>query len=65
MENLDSALFPGVDSTVQVHSGFANEHAKTALIILDQVESLIFSFGATSVTLVRTLPPLFLQLIPF
>lgn len=25
MENLDSTLFPGVSSSVQVHSGFANE----------------------------------------
>ncbi|KAG8214552.1 Alpha/Beta hydrolase protein [Butyriboletus roseoflavus] len=52
MENLDPTLFPGVDSSVQVHSGFANEHAKTAPIVLNQVKSLISQYGATSVTLV-------------
>ncbi|KAG9315830.1 hypothetical protein JVU11DRAFT_3479 [Chiua virens] len=30
MESLDSTLFPGIDTSVQVHSGFANEHAKIA-----------------------------------
>ena len=29
-ENLDSTLFPGVPSSVEVHSGFANEQAKFA-----------------------------------
>lgn len=52
MENLDSTLFPGVDSSVHVHSGFANEHAKTAPVILNQAKSLISQYGATSVTLV-------------
>lgn len=52
MENLDPTLFPGVDDTVQVHSGFANEHAQSASIILNEVRSLISRYGATSVTLV-------------
>lgn len=52
MKNLDSTLFPGVDSSIQVHSGFADEHAKTARTILNQVESLISHYGAASVTLV-------------
>ncbi|KAF8842167.1 alpha/beta-hydrolase [Paxillus ammoniavirescens] len=52
MGNLDPTLFPGVDDTVQVHSGFANEHAQSASIILNEVRSLISQYGATSVTLV-------------
>jgi hypothetical protein len=28
LENLDWSLFPGISSSVQVHSGFANEQAK-------------------------------------
>ncbi|KAI6030939.1 Alpha/Beta hydrolase protein [Pisolithus orientalis] len=34
LESLDPLLFPGISSSVQVHSGFANEHAKTAPTIL-------------------------------
>ncbi|KAH7911717.1 Alpha/Beta hydrolase protein [Hygrophoropsis aurantiaca] len=52
MENLNATLFPGVDSSVEVHSGFANEHAQTASIILAEVKSLIAQYGATMVTLV-------------
>ncbi|KAG6377045.1 alpha beta-hydrolase [Boletus reticuloceps] len=52
MKSLDPTLFPGLDSSVQVHSGFANEHTQTAQIILNQVKSLISQYGATSVTLV-------------
>jgi hypothetical protein len=28
LESLDPSLFPGVSSSVEVHSGFANEQAK-------------------------------------
>lgn len=28
LENLDPTLFPGVDASVMVHSGFANEQAQ-------------------------------------
>lgn len=41
MGNLDSTLFPGVSSSVQVHEGFRNEHAKTALQILSEVKRLM------------------------
>ena len=51
MDNLTSTLFPGIDSSVQVHRGFAKAHAKTAPIILNQVKFLISRHGATSVTL--------------
>lgn len=52
MERLDPMLFPGVDKSVEVHSGFANEHALTASIILKEVKSLISQYSARSVTLV-------------
>jgi hypothetical protein len=52
MERLDPILFPGVDNSVEVHSGFANEHALTASIILKEVKSLISQHNARSVTLV-------------
>jgi hypothetical protein len=52
MERLDSSLFPGVDSGVEVHSGFANAQALTANIILNQAKSLISEYNANSVTLV-------------
>ncbi|KAG1745924.1 Alpha/Beta hydrolase protein [Suillus paluster] len=49
---LSVTLFPGVDSSVEVHSGFADEHALTASIILNEVKSLISQYNARSVTLV-------------
>jgi hypothetical protein len=52
MESLDPTLFPGVNSSVEVHSGFADEHALTASIILKEVKSLISQYNANSVTLV-------------
>ncbi|KAG1772392.1 Alpha/Beta hydrolase protein [Suillus occidentalis] len=38
--------------SVEVHSGFADEHALTASIILKEVKSLISQYNANSVTLV-------------
>ena len=32
--SLDSTLFPGISSSIQAHSGFANEQAKYAAVIL-------------------------------
>jgi hypothetical protein len=52
MERPDPMLFPGVDSSVELHSGFANEHASTASIILKEVKSLISQHNVKSVTLV-------------
>ncbi|KAH9849002.1 alpha/beta-hydrolase [Lenzites betulinus] len=49
LTTLDKTLFPGVPSGVQVHEGFASEHAKTAAPILTMVQSLIKSAGATNV----------------
>ncbi|KAG2037862.1 Alpha/Beta hydrolase protein [Suillus americanus] len=50
--HLDPTLFPSVNSNIEVHSGFANEHALTASIILKEVKSLISQYNAKSVTLI-------------
>ncbi|KJA28316.1 hypothetical protein HYPSUDRAFT_33656 [Hypholoma sublateritium FD-334 SS-4] len=52
LENLDSTLFPGLSSSIEAHSGFANEQAKTATTILSAVQSTIKAHSATTVTLV-------------
>ena len=52
MKKPSSSLFPGLPSNVLVHSGFADQHAKTATTILTEVKRLISSKGATSVILV-------------
>ncbi|TFK42084.1 lipase class 3 family protein [Crucibulum laeve] len=49
---LDSTLFPGVSSSVEVHSGFRNEQAKTANQILTAVRTAISAHSATRVTVV-------------
>jgi len=42
-ENLDSNLFPGIDSSIEAHSGFVDEQAKTAADILAAVQSWTFN----------------------
>ncbi|TFK39673.1 lipase class 3 family protein [Crucibulum laeve] len=49
---LDSTLFPGISSSVKVHSGFGNEQAKTATQILSAVRTAISAHAATKVTVV-------------
>jgi hypothetical protein len=51
--NLDSILFPNVPDGVQVHSGFAIEHKKTASLILAEVKDLMDKHSSTHVILVR------------
>jgi len=52
LESLDPTLFPGVSSSVEAHSGFANEQAKTATTILSAVKTAIAAHSATKVTVV-------------
>ncbi|KEP48780.1 lipase [Rhizoctonia solani 123E] len=52
LEPLDPALFPGVSSNVQVHSGFKNAHASTASAVLAAVKKVITDKGAIKVTTV-------------
>ncbi|KAF9528105.1 lipase [Crepidotus variabilis] len=49
---LDSSLFPGVSSAVEVHEGFRDEQAKTASAILAAVQSTISAKGAKKVAIV-------------
>ena len=46
---LNSALFPGLSVSIQVHQGFANEQAKTAQTILAAVLTLLNQHSASSV----------------
>ncbi|KAJ7915125.1 alpha/beta-hydrolase [Mycena leptocephala] len=49
---LDPTLFPGLSSSIEVHSGFANEHAKTATLVLAAVQKGLSQFDVKKVTLV-------------
>ncbi|KAJ6561093.1 Alpha/Beta hydrolase protein [Mycena vulgaris] len=51
-KKLDATLFPGLNFSIQVHSGFANEHAQTATLILAAVQSALASSGVKKVTMV-------------
>ena len=53
-KSLDKNLFPTVPSWIKVHSGFANQHAKTARDILAQVNLTISHTGANSVYVVSS-----------
>jgi predicted lipase len=55
MGNLDSNLFPGVSSSVQVHEGFRNAHAITAQTILNEVQRLMALKNTHNVALVSLL----------
>jgi len=49
--NLDSTLFPGISSSIEVHDGFAATQSRSAPGILAAVEKAISMFGAKEVTL--------------
>lgn len=53
---LSTTLFPGVSSSVEVHSGFQDEHALTAATILAEVKSLMASKGTNNLVMVRPTP---------
>jgi len=50
--NLDSTLFPGIDSSIEVHDGFANVQASTAQDILSAVQQTLTQHNINSVTAV-------------
>lgn len=52
LTNLDSTLFPGISSDIEVHNGFGDAQASTATDVLAAVESTMSTYGTTSVTLV-------------
>ncbi|KZP12704.1 alpha/beta-hydrolase [Athelia psychrophila] len=51
MENLGSTLFPGLSTTIEVHSGFATAQAGTAAAVLAAVQTAMTKGSTTSVTL--------------
>ncbi|KAG7445156.1 alpha/beta-hydrolase [Guyanagaster necrorhizus] len=52
LTDLDSSLFPGIDSTVQVHSGFKESQADTATEVLSLVKTAMSKYSTTSVAVV-------------
>lgn len=52
MKKLDSTLFPGISSSVEVHAGFADAQSAAASDVLSAVKTAISRFGAKEVTLV-------------
>ncbi|CAK5266337.1 unnamed protein product [Mycena citricolor] len=50
--SLNATLFPGAPAGIEVHSGFRDEHAKTADAIQSEVKKLLASTGSTQVTVV-------------
>ncbi|KIJ93133.1 hypothetical protein K443DRAFT_646862 [Laccaria amethystina LaAM-08-1] len=52
LKPLNPTLFPGISSSIEAHSGFANEQAKTATKILAAVRTAISAHSATKVTIV-------------
>ncbi|KAI0792242.1 lipase [Abortiporus biennis] len=51
-ETLDSTLFPGISSDIEVHSGFTKAQSLAANDVLAAVKTAISSFKATQVTIV-------------
>ncbi|EGO01496.1 hypothetical protein SERLA73DRAFT_85185 [Serpula lacrymans var. lacrymans S7.3] len=52
LTNLDTTLFPGISSDIEVHDGFKNEQASTATDVLAAVESAMSTYSTTTVTIV-------------
>ncbi|KAF8555830.1 alpha/beta-hydrolase [Imleria badia] len=52
LTNLDSTLFPGLSSDIEVHNGFASGQADTATDVLAAVKQTMLEYGTTSITMV-------------
>ncbi|SJL18753.1 uncharacterized protein ARMOST_22353 [Armillaria ostoyae] len=52
LTELDEDLFPGIDSDIEVHSGFKESQADTATDVLAAVTSAISTYSTNSVTVV-------------
>ncbi|TFY81188.1 hypothetical protein EWM64_g2823 [Hericium alpestre] len=50
--NLDSTLFPGIDSSIKVHDGFAGSQSRSAPDVLSAVQTALNAYGSKSVTIV-------------
>ncbi|KAI0367595.1 lipase [Pilatotrama ljubarskyi] len=49
LESLNATLFPGLSSSIEVHSGFAESHADTATSVLQAVQQTMNTYGTQSV----------------
>ncbi|KAI0271128.1 Alpha/Beta hydrolase protein [Russula aff. rugulosa BPL654] len=49
---LDPSIFPNIPNGIRVHSGFAEEHANTAVVVLQAVESLLQMYPSAIVTVI-------------
>jgi hypothetical protein len=52
---LDTKLFPGIPSSVLVHTGFRNQHSMTANTILAEVKGLLNTKDTRQVTVVGSM----------
>lgn len=52
LTSLDSSLFPGISSDIEVHNGFMNAQASTATEVLAAVQTTMSKYGTTTVTVV-------------
>lgn len=52
LTELDDDLFPGIDSDIEVHSGFKESQADTATDVLAAVSSAMSTYSTSSVTVV-------------
>lgn len=52
LTSLDSSLFPGISSDIEVHNGFMNAQASTATEVLTAVQTTMSKYGTTTVTVV-------------
>ncbi|KAI0034463.1 lipase class 3 family protein [Vararia minispora EC-137] len=51
MDPLDPTLFPGLSSTVHVHTGFRDAHARTATTILSEVQTALSQHSTQEVVI--------------
>ncbi|KAI0831964.1 lipase [Trametes gibbosa] len=49
LKKLDSALFPGVSSSLEAHNGFIDSQAETASAVLQAVQSTMATFGTNNI----------------
>jgi len=52
LRSLDSALFPGVASSVKVHDGFGDAQERSATAVLSAVRTVLARYGVTKVAVV-------------
>lgn len=51
-DELDPTLFPGISTSIKVHNGFSESHARSATAVLSAVQTALSTHGANHVTVV-------------